>query len=159
MCVRTGGADWATVMIHQALHHVSDPLDTDLAAYLDAVAALRPEDSRELLALAHTAAGLGLPEDAVELLARYVAAAAHEARGDRPALAWVLPALDRMPWLAESDHTLWQALEAVRAIDALPLPQDMVIAPERVLLPNVWERFVEISRGYPRVGDATSDVV
>ncbi len=135
-------------MIHNALHHhVSDPLDPSLAAYLDAVAALEPEDLHGILALAHTAACLGLPEDAVELLARYVAAAAHQARGDGPALAWVLPALDRMSWLAESDPTLWQALEAVRAVDASPLPQDMVIASERVLPPDAWERFVAISLG------------
>lgn len=146
---RKGSGAWFMAMANMAeCYHRLGRSDEARKAYLTAAGFVDSVRVQDIFGLANVAAVMGLPEDAVELLARFIAASTHEERGDRPALDWIAPAVaGEMRWLREGYPALWQAVEQVMAIDATPVPEDMAIAAERVLPPDAWDRFMTLARG------------
>lgn len=143
-----GSSDWMTATSNQALaHHQLGAVEESRRVYLAAVAAQRDEEARGTLHLAHAAAFLGLPGDAVELLARYVAATTHVKRGDQPAMVLIVPALDELRAVFRKFPALERTVSEAQAAELQPVPDDMAFPAERVLPPEAWRRFEALAQG------------
>lgn len=112
-----------------------------------AITAASQTDPEMLILLAQGAALLGRTHDAVEFLARFVAASQNREREDTPALTVLRAAPAELMERVLQVAILARAIHDVEACADAPVPDDMQTPSERVLSPEGWENFVRLVGG------------
>ncbi|MEZ4405094.1 MAG: tetratricopeptide repeat protein [Polyangiales bacterium] len=112
-----------------------------------AIASASQTDPEMLILLAQGAALLGRTHDAVEFLARFVAASQNREREDTPALTVLRAAPAELMARVLQVAILARAIHDVEACADAPVPDDMQTPSERVLSPEGWENFVRLVGG------------
>lgn len=103
-----------------------------------------PMDAAEQFGLAVTTAQLGLPDDAVEYVARSLCQRAGEPRGDSPALELIDRLAPGHINLAALSPSIVEAIAIVRAREAEDVPEEMATPARITLSPAGWARFAEL---------------
>lgn len=119
-------------------------VDAGLNALAEAARATNMRDTSSVLLLLWACVALGEEDDAVEMLARFVALVKDEPRGDRPALDVIDSApADLAPLMQEG--SLATAVAAVRKRWSEPIPEEYRIQARIELAPEAWERFARLA--------------
>jgi tetratricopeptide (TPR) repeat protein len=140
-----GSPLWQIILLNRVAGHTKlGEREAAVSAFDQAARATDPRDPAALLRLATSSMVFGREDDAVEYLARHLAAAQGISRGDDLALRVILDAPPALRDYALGQQELVDAVRAVAAREDEPLPADMTTSASVVLSPAAWSRFAEL---------------